>query len=170
MIFFKWGFFALVSLSFYGCATSSNHFQTTETPMDNEHGRVIVYRPSSLFGMAYKPPIYIDETTVGYSSSGTRFFVDVKEGEHTFSISKTSYSTTAGLLGGAVGALAAGARHNKAEPIKFKIKNGESLCIKSEVAVGVDGSFEYDIVDCIKNEKELANTELIGFKNFKNKF
>lgn len=151
-----------------GCSTSTNHFQTAEKPMDSEYGRVVVYRPSSLFGMAYKPPIYIDTTIVGYSSSGTRFNVDVPEGDHTFSISSTSYSTTAGLLGGGVGALTAGQRHSKADPIKFSIKKGEKVCIKSEVAVGVDGSFEFNIVDCAQNESDIASAEIIGFKHFKN--
>gem|GEM_PF-4466624 len=162
-------FFYCTALFFLvGCSTSANHFQTAEKPVLNEYGRVVVYRPSSLFGIGYKPPIYIDKTIVGYSVSGTRFNIDVAEGEHTFSISTTSYSTTAGLLGGGVGALAVGPRHSKAEPIKFSIKKGEKVCIKSEVAVGVDGSFGFNVVDCAQNEKELSELELIGFKHFKN--
>ncbi|MDD2826957.1 MAG: hypothetical protein PHF52_08585 [Sulfurospirillaceae bacterium] len=159
----------LTLILFTGCSTSTNHFQTAEKPVENEYGRVVVYRPSSLFGIGYKPPIYIGSTIVGYSVAGTRFNVDVPEGEHTFSISTTSYSTTAALLGGGVAALAVGPRHSKTDPIKFSIKKGEKVCIKSEVVMGVDGSFEFDVVDCDQNEKSMAETELIAYKNFKDK-
>lgn len=152
-----------VMLLLGGCSAAIKYNAVVEKPLTSDTSRVVIYRPNAFIGKAMTPPIYVDGAIVGYSIAGTRFNVDLKEGEHLFAIPSATYSTSATIVGGAVGAIVAGHKYEIGDGIKFNVEKNKKVCIKNEVGFNMTGAFEVGIVDCVTNSGDILSTDLIGF-------
>jgi len=79
------------------CVSSSTSVQVNEIPSLAENkSRIFFYRTKLLFGSGMKPAIYLNGKKVGFSISGTAFYVDVDPGKHKVSVAKIMYPGTPG--------------------------------------------------------------------------
>ncbi|CAG0941796.1 DUF2846 domain-containing protein [Geobacter sp.] len=77
-----------------GCATTGPMYSTVRNSMpilSQELGRIIFYRPDTLFGAGMRPDILLDGRKVGASRRGTVFYVDVEPGTHHITVPAVMY-------------------------------------------------------------------------------
>jgi hypothetical protein len=87
------------TLALTGCATSPPQDVRTTAPTNilDGTGRIVFYRPSSLFGYGMRPDILLDGKKVGRSVSGSQFSVDTPTGVHHVTVPNSMYSGERGL-------------------------------------------------------------------------
>lgn len=79
------------------CASSRHAVQINEIPSLSENqSRIYFYRTKMLFGSGMKPVIYLNGEKIGFSISGTAFYVDVDPGKYKISVAKIMYPGTPG--------------------------------------------------------------------------
>lgn len=146
-----------------GCGAAIKYSAVVEKPLTSDTSRVVIYRPNAFIGKGMTPPIYVDGAIVGYSIAGTRFNLDLKDGEHLFTIPSATYNTSATIIGGAAGALAMGPKYEIGDGIKFNVEKGKKVCIKNVAGFNMSGAFEVSVVECVENSGDILSTELVGF-------
>ena len=92
VLLFVLGFILIACIT--SCATTGPKYSTaipSIAALSKEQGRIIFYRPDTIFGAAMKPDIYVDGKKVGESIRGTAFYVDVTPGKHQVKVSAVMY-------------------------------------------------------------------------------
>ncbi len=83
-----WSVLLLLVVSIAGCASGETHGSVAERipPVPAGMGRIVFYRPSAMAG-GLKPPIQVNDMTVGKSISKGFLFIDREPGEYVISTS-----------------------------------------------------------------------------------
>lgn len=130
---------AVVSACLASCASGPSYSEVSSTlpPIAEGHGRVFVYRPSSL-GAAVKPSVKIDNQVVGTSEARGFLYSDQKPGTHEISIS-TEWKHKA----------------------PFTVEEGRKSFVRCKMMMGVFvGHVMPRQVDAMRGESEIQNCKL----------